>query len=126
MNGGEWDERQASDQVEHVEAARVAGRDEARKIGRRTIWAVLAAFLIFGGAITVTTTVYVSINRQACHDRQEARDGIRDTLFDLVLTRPDPARPGQRVVIPSGEWTEGQARIAARISEGGKLAPISC
>ena len=111
---------------EHIDAARAAGKEEAQKIGRRTIWAVLAAFLIFGGAITATTTVYVSINRQACHDRKEARDGIRDTLFDLVLTRPDPARPGQRVAIPSGEWTAAQATIAARISEGGKLAPISC
>jgi hypothetical protein len=25
-----------------------------------------------------------------CHTRQEARDGVRETLFDLVLTKPDP------------------------------------
>lgn len=98
----------------HVEEAKEAAREEARAIGKRTVWAVLFAFLIFGGAILTATFTVANINHQACADRQEGREGIRELV--LFVVGPEP-RPDENVRL---------AGLRELVAPGGKLGPINC
>lgn len=99
---------------EHIEEAKEAAREEARAIGKRTVWAVLIAFLIFGACIFAAASVVTHINTQACADRQEGRQGIQELV--LFVTGPEP-KPGEDPQITG---------LRDLVLPGGKLEPIRC
>jgi hypothetical protein len=95
---------------------------------RQFWWFFTAAALIFATGFTIELVLVKNFNEQTCTNRKEARDGVRDTLSDLVLTRPAPTPddPTNREPIPPDQYTATQRRIAERIGPGGKLEPILC
>lgn len=104
----------AEHQEAQVEGAREAAREEARAIGKRTVWGVLGAFLIFGAAVIVAVSVVAGIKDQACSDRQEGREGIQELVF--FVTGPSP-QPNE-----NPRLTE----LRNLVLVGGKLEPIRC
>lgn len=99
---------------EHVEVAREAGRQEAWLIGKRTVRAVLLAFVVFGLAIAVVSDRIYDLNVQSCTSRQEGRDGIRKLVVLAVGEQPQP-----------GEDPKA-AELRALVAPGGELGPIRC
>jgi hypothetical protein len=98
----------------HVEEAKVAAREEAQAIGRRTVRSVLLAFLVFGAAVIAAVTVVSHINAQACADRKEGREGLHDLV--IFVTGPEHV---------DGE-NERISALRELVLPGGKLGPIRC
>lgn len=63
-----------------------------------------------------------------CDDQAAAREAVRRTLIEIVLTHADPADPTKRIAFSVDEIAASPAlsRIAAYVGPGGALEPIVC